>query len=239
MDWDAFRTRAEDVSGLALSDEQVQQFETYLAILLAWNAHTNLTGIREPAEIVDKHFLDSLSCLQVMPGLAAGQTLIDVGTGAGFPGLPLKIARPELEVTLVDSVGKKCRFLEEVIGALGLSGAAVIADRAEEMGHQRGHRQHYDWATARALGRMPILLEYLLPLVKIGGTLVAQKGESAIEETTEAANAIRLLGGRLREVRLARLGDVAQAHHLVVIDKIAATPITYPRRAGLPVKKPL
>lgn len=224
--------------GIAITEAQAQQYARYQALLLAWNAHVNLTAIREPALMQTKHFLDSLTCVTVM-GKLDGMTLLDVGTGAGFPGLPLKILFPELRVTLVESVVKKTRFLQAVVAELGLTQVQVVAERAESLGQQSAYREQYDWVVARAVAELRVLLEYLLPFCRVGGRVLAQKGEGVFAETAVADHALHILGGgrpQVHEVVLA--GDVGP-RYLVVVPKIAPTPAQYPRRPGMPAKRPL
>lgn len=224
--------------GVPLSAAQLAQFATYRALLIEWNARFNLTRISEPEGIDVRHFLDGLSCALVTGDLN-GRALIDVGTGAGFPGLPLKIYFPQLRLTLVDSVQKKTLFLRAVVEALGLHDVTVLAERAETLGQQRAHRAQYDWAVGRAVAQMAVLAEYLLPLVRVGGALLAQKGSSAAAETAAAAPAIALLGGGAATIRAVTLPQRDEAHYLVSVPKIKPTPAAYPRRAGLPAKRPL
>jgi 16S rRNA (guanine527-N7)-methyltransferase len=224
--------------GVRLSPRQMGCFERYEKELLEWNARFNLTAIREPESIRAKHFLDSLTCLLAWRD-AAPTSLIDIGTGAGFPGIPLKIMYPGMALTLVESVGKKAEFCRHVSQTLGLERVEVMQSRAEEVGQMPRHRERYDWAAARAVASLPILAEYLLPLVKVGGGVLAQKGEAGPAEAQSAEKAIRLLGGRLRQLIKIDLPGVAEERYLVVIDKVAATPPNYPRRVGIPVKKPL
>lgn len=167
------------------------------------------------------------------------ERVIDVGTGAGFPGLPLKIIVPEMRLTLVESVGKKADFCRHIVNSLGLSGVEIIQDRAEALGHLPRHRQQYDWALARAVAVMPALVEYLLPLVRVGGAALAMKGENAPAEAHSAEHALHLLGGRLRKLTPVTLPGVVEERYLVVVDKVAATPDAYPRRIGIPAKHPL
>lgn len=220
-----------------LNSTQLVALQRFENELMAWNQRFNLTAIREKEQIRVKHFLDSLTCLRVMKEPVG--KVIDVGTGAGFPGLPLKIIFPSMNLTLVESVGKKVEFCQHIVEQLGLDNVEIIQDRAEALGHTVKHRQQYDWALARAVAIMPVLSEYLLPLVKVGGTMLAMKGENAHSETHSAEYAVTILGGHLRKIIPITLPGVVEERHLVVIDKIAATPNTYPRRIGLPSKHPL
>jgi 16S rRNA (guanine527-N7)-methyltransferase len=227
--------------GMRLTPRQITAFERYEEELLAWNEKFNLTAIRDRESIRTKHFLDSLSSLLVMREIQPNR-LVDVGTGAGFPGIPLKIALPAMQLTLVESVGKKADFCRHLVETLGLERVEVVACRAEEIGQARErneHRERYDWAVARAVASLPVLSEFLLPLVRIGGCMLAQKGESGPSEAQASEKAFRLLGGRLRTVQKINLPAVVEDRYLVVVDKIAATPIGYPRRVGLPAKRPI
>ncbi len=224
--------------GITLTARQLRALACYEQELITWNARVNLTSIRQSEDIQTKHFLDSLSCILILRQNPTGH-LVDVGTGAGFPGIPLKIALPALQVDLVESVGKKADFCRHIVSTLGLEGIRVIQNRAEEIGQMAQHRQRYDWAVARAVANFPILMEYLLPLVKIGGSVVVQKGESGPAETHAAEQAIHLLGGRLRQLHQLALPGIAEERYLIVVDKVASTPPQYPRRVGIPAKKPL
>ncbi|MBE2223409.1 MAG: 16S rRNA (guanine(527)-N(7))-methyltransferase RsmG [Anaerolineae bacterium] len=223
---------------ISLSDTQLAQFDAYLALLLAWNERMNLTAVRDPHAIQIRHFLDSLSCATVT-GELNGRSLIDIGTGAGFPGLPLKILYPDLQLTLADSVAKKTTFLAAVVAELGLKHVTIVAERAEIMGQQPAHRQHYDWAVARGVVEMRALAEYLLPLCKMGGHMLAQKGESAARETEAAHHAVQTLGGGRAIIQSIQLPEVEMPHYLVVVEKIGETPAAYPRKPGMPGKRPL
>lgn len=223
---------------LELSSGQLDAFETFAAELLAWNRRLNLTRITNPLEIVTKHFLDSLSVWPALSDLPPTLSLIDVGSGAGFPGLPLKIARPSLRLTLLESTAKKTRFLQHMVDVLTLKGVLVVTARAEEAG-RRAHRERHDAAVARAVAAMPVLAEYTLPLIKVGGRVVVQKGQDPTPEVQAAANALGILGGRVRQVIPVNIAGLSGQRHLIVIKKIKSTPVQYPRRPGLPAKKPI
>jgi 16S rRNA (guanine527-N7)-methyltransferase len=224
--------------GLALTAAQLAQFERYLALLLDWNERLNLTAIRDPAAIQQRHFLDSLSCAAVMGDLK-NRKVVDVGAGAGFPGLPLKILVPDMALTLVESTAKKGRFLAAAVEELNLDGVEIVLDRAENIGHLPGHREAYDWVLARAVAPLPTLVEYLLPLCVIGGRILAQKGPKAEEEIGQAAWAIRQLGGRRANLHQAAVPGLDETRILVVIEKLTPSPEEYPRRPGVPAKTPL
>jgi 16S rRNA (guanine527-N7)-methyltransferase len=230
--------QAYDLTGVRLTRAQMTALEKYEQILLEWNLRFNLTAIRTAEEIRTKHFLDSLTCLIAMRETPT-ERVVDVGTGAGFPGIPLKIVCPAMRLSLVESVGKKAGFCRHVIAELGLEGASVVQGRAEELGQDAQHREHYDWALGRAVAVMPVLAEYLLPLVRVGGRILAMKGASAPAEAQAAEHALRLLGGHLRSLVSVALPGVAEERYLVIVEKVAATPGQYPRRVGIPAKKPL
>lgn len=224
--------------GVELTPDAMHAFATYEKLLLAWNDRLALTAIRAPESIRVRHFLDSLSCVCVTGDLT-GQSLVDVGAGAGFPGLPLKIAFPDMALTLVESVVKKARFLETVVSELGLQDVSVVAERAEVVGHSAAHREQYDWAVARAVAGLPALVEYLLPLARAGGAALALKGADAAEELVDAQSAIETLGGEAAGLTEIRLPGVEQPHYLVAVRKIEPTDSRYPRRTGVPSKRPL
>lgn len=235
------RLRAEaERRGLSLSEEHLAQFETYYQELVEWNSHFNLTRITDYDAVQTQHFLDSLAVLSGAGDLfPVGARVIDVGTGAGLPGLALKIARPDLRLTLADSVGKKVQFLAHMIERLALSETQAVHARAEELGQDRAHRAAYDVAVARAVADLAVLAEYLLPLVRVGGTAIAQKGAQAEAETARAARAIRVLGGGPPRLTVYRLPGLDEARSLVLLPKARPTPPAYPRRPGLPRQTPL
>ena len=232
------REQTEQLLHIRLTDSQVGMFRRYEELLMEWNEKFNLTAIREPEIIRVKHFLDSLTCILAMRNLTA-ERVIDVGTGAGFPGLPLKVFYPDIQLTLVESIGKKARFCQMVSDTLHFERVTVWTGRAEELAHQAEQRESYDWAVARAVANLPILMEYLLPFVRVGGFVLAQKGVSAYEEAQSAANAIKLLGGELMKIIRVELPGVVDERYLILIQKKYSTPPMYPRQAGLPVKKPI
>jgi len=230
---------AQQLLGLTLTQRQRQAFHLYQKELVSWNTRFNLTAITDTEGVQIRHFLDSLSCLLAVGDVRPGQSLIDVGTGAGFPGLPLKIVYPALRLTLVEATGKKTDFLRHMVKLLELRDVAVIHARAEQVGHDPLHRETYDWVTARAVAAMPTLAEYLLPLCRLGGHCLAQKGEGAAAEVTSAEPAVLLLGGRLSRLVPVELPGLAETRHLVLIEKVARTPEKYPRHPGRPAKRPL
>jgi len=213
-------------------------FSLYAEQLLAWNERVNLTAITDPEAIVTRHFLDSLS-VKVAVTFTAGMRVIDVGTGAGFPGLPLRLAFPQIELTLLEATAKKTAFLQHVTQLLGLTNVRILTTRAEDAGQDPATREKYDLALARAVAPLPVLAEYLLPLCRVGGRCVALKGENAAAEVQSAQHALRVLGGRLAKIIPVELPQVVETHYLVVIEKVAATPPQYPRRPGMPSKRPL
>ncbi len=225
--------------GVALSAAQAEQFDVFLRELLEWNQKFNLTAIREPEEIKIKHFLDSLSVVKSFPQGWTPQSMIDIGTGAGLPGIPLKIIYPQAKLTLVESIKKKAGFCEHMVEVLGLKDAIVSSARAEEIGQDPIHRENYDLALARAVAKMPVLVEYLLPLVKVGGIVVMQKSASAKDEAKASRNAIRLIGGKLDTIIPVKLPDVDDERYLVALEKVKATPSEFPRRTGIPAKLPI
>ena len=229
---------AQELFGIQLTNNHISALLVYERELLIWNEKISLTAIRDVKGIRCKHFLDSFSCVLAW-GADPPKNLVDIGTGAGFPGIPLKILYPHLKLTLVESVGKKVNFCRHIVETLHLEDVNVIQSRAETLGQHPKHRESYDWALARAVAKLPVLSEYLLPLVKVGGTMLAQKGERGPAETHAAENSLTILGGHLRQVIPVILPGVVEERYLVLADKVGATPTQYPRREGVPAKKAL
>jgi len=227
-----------ELLGLELGPDVQRAFSIYADELLTWNEKFNLTAITEPDAIEMRHFLDSLTVIKAIP-MTAGQRVIDVGTGAGFPGLPLRLMFPSIELTLLEATAKKTSFLEHIKARLNLNNVRIVTARAEEAGQDSAHREQFDVVLARAVAQMPVLGEYLLPLCKVGGKCVALKGENAVSEARQAEQALKILGGHVSKVVEMELPQGPEPHHLVVIQKVAATPPQYPRRAGIPAKRPL
>ena len=221
---------------LSFTEEQLAQFTRYYELLVETNKVMNLTAITEPEEVAVKHMVDSL--LAYEDGMQ-GKTLVDVGTGAGFPGVPLKIYCPSLKVTLVDSLGKRLRFLEQVIDELGLKGIRCEHLRAEDAGRSKKHREQYDYVTARSVARLSVLSEYCLPLAKKGGQFIALKGSRFAEEIEEGEAAVKILGGKIISAEPVKLPGLDDGRAIIKIAKIKATPAQYPRKAGTPEKQPL
>ena len=221
---------------LSFTEEQLAQFTRYYELLVETNKVMNLTAITEPEEVAVKHMVDSLLAFEAA---MAGKILVDVGTGAGFPGVPLKIYCPSLKVTLVDSLGKRLRFLEQVISELGLKGIRCEHLRAEDAGRNKKHREQYDYVTARAVARLSVLSEYCLPLAKKGGQFIALKGSRYAEEIDEGEAAVKILGGKIISAEPVKLPGLDDGRAIIKIAKIKATPAQYPRKAGTPEKQPL
>jgi 16S rRNA (guanine527-N7)-methyltransferase len=226
--------------GLELTPHQLDLFEAYYRELADWNQRINLTAITGYEEVQLKHFLDSLTvCRAVTVGAAAAMRVIDVGAGAGLPGLPLKLAFPDIHLAMVESVGKKARFLEHLVAALSLSGVEVLTGRAEELAHQPRLRESFDLAVSRGVAKLPSLLEYTLPFCASGGRVAVWKRGGIEEEIAGAASALAVLGGSTPKVYPVMLRGLTDGRVLVVVAKTAPTPARYPRRPGIPDKRPL
>lgn len=223
---------------IVLNDKQIQQFEQYYNILVEWNKVMNLTAITEYEEVVEKHFLDSLTIVNAIH-VKKIETLIDVGTGAGFPGIPLKIAFPHLKVTLLDSLNKRIKFLNEVINLLELNDIKAIHGRAEDYAKQAEYREQYDICVSRAVANLATLSEYCLPYVKVDGLFVPYKSGEIDEELKSSEKAVSILGGKVDEVVKFQLPGTDIGRSFVKIHKIKETKKKYPRKAGMPTKEPL
>ena len=222
--------------GIKLSKEQAEMFFDYMNLLLEWNEKINLTAITEEKEVIVKHFVDSLTIAKYIP---EGASLVDVGTGAGFPGIPLKIIREDLKITLLDSLQKRINFLDVVIKELNLKNVETIHARVEEFGKNSKYRESFEVATSRAVANLSTLTEYLLPLVKVGGIAVCMKGSSIEEELETSKKAINVLGGKVSNVFEFDLPKTDIKRNIVIVDKINKTPSKYPRKPGMPSKEPI
>ncbi|WP_303842409.1 16S rRNA (guanine(527)-N(7))-methyltransferase RsmG [Selenomonas ruminantium] len=224
--------------GISLSDTQMAQYNRYFELLVEWNEKINLTAITEPKEVAIKHIIDSITAYDKNL-FQEGTTVIDVGTGAGFPGLPLKIFCPEIKLTLMDSLNKRIKFLQTVVEELGLKDVDCIHARAEEGARNKKYREAFDIAVSRAVARLPILCEYCLPFVKKGGHFIALKGMQYNDEAEEAVKAIKVMGGSHTEIRPVKLPELDDKRAVITITKTTPTPKAYPRKAGIPTKNPI
>lgn len=221
---------------IVFNDKQLDQFYDYMNLLLEWNTKINLTAIIDPEEIILKHFIDSLTINKYIDN---NKCVVDVGTGAGFPGIPLKIYRPDLNITLVDSLNKRINFLNIVISQLELNNISTVHSRVEDFGKNSKYREKFDYVTARAVANLAVLSEYIIPISAIKGKCICMKGSNVEEELKQATNAIKILGGEVSKVDNFKLPDSDFSRNIVVINKIKETPKKYPRKAGMPVKEPL
>ena len=225
---------------MEINPRQAALFDVYLRLLIADAPAANLTSLRDPEAIRKRHFAESIALLEAIERQGAlVSPVIDVGAGAGFPGVPMKIMRPELHITLLEATAKKAAFLERLAGALGLSGVTVVNGRAEDVARDAEHRDAYGLAVARAVAPLRVLVELALPFVRAGGHLAAQKGSSVEREVREAGAAIRECGGEVASVERFQAPGAAHGPSLVLIRKVSATPQRYPRRPGIPAKRPL
>lgn len=221
---------------LMFTEEQLNQFYKYMNLLIEWNNKINLTAIVKPEEIILKHFIDSLT---INSYIDKNQVLVDVGTGAGFPGVPIKIYRPDLKVVLVDSLNKRINFLEEVITQLRLEKIETVHSRIEDFGKDNKYRESFDIVTARAVANLSVLSEYLLPLTKVGGKCICMKGSEISEECDNGKRAIDILGGKILKIDNFQLPSSDISRNIIVLRKTNKTPSKYPRKAGVPNKEPL
>ncbi len=228
---------SKDIFGVDITQSQMQMLEVFADQMAESNEKYNLSGIKDPIDIRKKHFLDSVSCIPVI-GDHKRNKAIDIGTGAGFPGLVIKILMNDIDFTLIDSVGKKTMFLEQVTETLELDGVTVINDRVETLGQDHDHREKYDLVFARALAKMPVMLEYLLPLAAVGGYVIAQRGTDTRQEVSDFKLLIKRLGGELEELIPVDIPDLTE-RYILKIKKVEPTPHKYPRRVGTPKKNPL
>lgn len=219
-----------------LPESKIRDFFTYMEMLVEWNKKINLTAIVEMDEVIDKHFVDSLTISQYIDENAR---IIDVGTGAGFPGIPLEIARDNLKIDLLDSLNKRINFLNEVINKLELKNITTIHSRAEDESNKKEKRERYDIAVSRAVANLPVLLEYLLPFVKIGGKCICMKGMNIEEEVNNSRRALKELGGEIEEIVKLQLPGTDATRNIIIVRKTANTPSKYPRKAGTATKNPI
>ena len=239
MEFDVFCKKLKALSNqleIILTEEQAKQFYDYMNLLLEWNEKINLTAITDPEEIILKHFIDSIT---IAPYLDGCESMVDVGTGAGFPGIPIKILMPEIKVVLLDSLQKRILFLQNVIEKLHLTGIEAIHARVEEFGKNKKYRESFDIATSRAVANLAVLSEYLMPLVKLNGNCICMKGSQVKEEVEGAKNAIKILGGKLVEKKEFCLPNTDMGRTILVVEKVVVTPNKYPRKAGTPAKEPI
>ena len=221
---------------IQLEEKQINQFYTYMNLLLQWNEKINLTAITDPNEIILKHFIDSIT---IMSYLEKNKNIVDVGTGGGFPGIPVKIVNEKINMTLLDSLNKRINVLKEIINTLNLDNISAIHARVEEFGQNKENREKFDIATSRAVAKLNILSEYMLPLVKVGGKCICMKGPDIDEEIEESQKAIELLGGRIDEIKKFTLPESNLERTIIVISKIKHTANKYPRKPGMPAKEPI
>lgn len=219
-----------------INDEQAQKYYNYMNLLIEWNEKINLTAITNPDEIIIKHFIDSIT---IDKYIEKNNKIIDVGTGAGFPGIPLSILRDDLDITLMDSLNKRIKFLDEVRELNHLNNISTIHGRAEELGKNKSFREKYDIATSRAVAPLNVLLEYMLPFVKVGGYCICMKGSNVEEEIANSKTALSKLKGKIEKIEAFKLPNTEYGRNIIIIKKIENTPSKYPRKPGTPAKEPL
>jgi len=237
MNQDKFIKEVKEL-GLEINEKKLNQLEKYYEMLIEYNKVMNLTGITEKEEVYLKHFYDSLTIAKIID-LKAETNLCDIGTGAGFPGIVLKIFYPNLKITLIDSLNKRINFLNEVIKELNLKDIETVHSRVEDFGKNSKYRESFDIVTARAVSNLAVLSEYLVPLTKIGGNCICMKGNEIEEECNNAKNAIKILGGKISKIDTFKLPESNISRNIIVIQKTNKTPNKYPRKAGIPSKEPL
>lgn len=236
VEFNKFMISYAEKMNLMFSEEQLSKFYKYMNLLIEWNKKINLTAIVKPEEIILKHFIDSLT---INSYIDEKQKLVDVGTGAGFPGIPIKIYRPDLKVVLVDALNKRINFLNEVIEKLELRNIETVHSRIEDFGKNTKYRESFDIVTARAVANLSVLSEYLLPLANIGGKCICMKGNEVSEECDNGKKAIHILGGKILNIDSFKLPDSDISRNIIVLQKTNKTPSKYPRKAGIPNKEPL
>lgn len=239
MDFENFKQellKKTSAININISELQIQQFYKYMNLLIEWNKKINLTAITEPKEIILKHFIDSLMIINKIPEKTK---IADIGSGAGFPGIPIKILRPNTEIYLIDSLNKRIKFLNEVINENKLNNTYAIHARAEEIGHNKMYREKLDIVTSRAVAKLNTLIEYMMPLVKLGGKCICLKGPNADEEIEEARDAIKILGGEIENVEKILLPDSDNKRTIIVIKAVKQLPNKYPRKPGVPTTSPI
>lgn len=223
---------------MKLTEEQKLKLEKYMEGILSWNEKVNLTNITDPAEFRIKHNADSLMCVD-FPEFQSAKNIIDVGTGGGFPGIPLAVYAPDKHFTLLDSLNKRLRIIDELAGGLDITNITLVHGRAEDVARNREHREKYDLCVSRAVSNLATLSEYCLPFIKVGGYLLAYKGPGADQEVKDAEKALKTLGGSLIDIRETTMEEYGLDHRILVIEKVRNTPKAYPRKAGTPLKEPL
>ena len=221
---------------IEISDKQIKQFYNYMNLLIEWNKKMNLTAILDPDEIIVKHFIDSVT---INKFISKKSNIIDIGTGAGFPGIPIKIINESTSITLLDSLNKRILYLDEVIDSLKLKDITTVHGRAEDFGINKEFRQKFDYATSRAVAPLNYLLEYMLPFIKVGGSCICMKGSNIDGELLEAKNALSKLGGEIEKTVMIKLPESDIERNIIIIKKVNNTPNKYPRKAGIPKKSPL
>ena len=222
--------------GLKFSMKQINKYLEYMNLLIEENKNMNLTAITQPEEVLTKHFIDSLTILKYCK---EGESIIDVGTGAGFPGIPLNLSNKNLNIMLIDSLNKRVQFLEKVIKELKLDNIKAIHTRAEDMAKQKEYREQFDIATSRAVASLNVLLEYLLPFVKVGGKCICMKGSNIKEEINSSKKALEILGGKIEKIEEITLPNTDMKRNIIIVKKVKGTPSKYPRKAGIPSKNPI